>query len=175
MLKAYKSALWKQYLAEGILEARIADVGAPTEQARVRDYAKAARRVWVIDDGDHFATSLLVHFHLLARHVTPGGYYVVADTRLERTCRTAWLAVRARTPYCLKLLTREGGPARAVHYLRAHHPLFRCGAFKVDRSAEMWALTQHPGGWLRRSGVNCSYTYNSKHVGKHGGVASVGK
>lgn len=59
--------------------------------------------------------------------------------------------MRVRTPYCLKLLTYEGGPARAVHYLEQHHPLLTCGAFAVDRSSEMWALTQHPGGFLRRT------------------------
>ena len=58
--------------------------------------------------------------------------------------------MRFRSPYCLKLLTYEGGPARAVHYLEQHHSLLTGGAFAVDRTAERWALTQHPGGWLRR-------------------------
>lgn len=162
--KGYQSALWKHFVADGTIEARIADVTAPSEQALIAGYAAQAHRmgesVWVLDDGDHFATPLLVHFHLFARHVTPGsGYYIIADTRLERTCRAAWLAMRHRTPYCLKILTREGGPARAVHYLEHHHPLLACGAFTVDRTAEMWALTQHPGGWLRRAaggaGASC--------------------
>lgn len=155
MLKGYKSRVWAQLVANGSLEARIADVSSAIEQARVARYAAAATgSVWIFDDGDHFTTPLLVHFHLLARHVTPGGYYLVADTRLERTCRSAWLAVRIRTDYCLKVLTLEGGPGRAVHYLQKHHPQFKSNGvaseFQIDRTPERWLLTQHPGGWIRR-------------------------
>ena len=154
MWKGYRSALWKQYIEEGLLEARIADVSTAAEQAYVARRVAAARTVWVFDDGDHFATPLLVHFHLLARHVSPGGYYLIADTRLERTCRSAWFAMRSRTEYCLKILSLEGGPGRAVHYLQRQSPMLVAGVFAVDRTPERYVLTQHPGGWLRRANTS---------------------
>ena len=152
---------------------RKADVSSPAELALLSARVAASTRVWVIDDGDHFATPLLIHFHLLASLVTPGGFYIIADTRLERTCRSAWLAIRSRTTYCLRILTKEGGPARAVHYLRRHHPYFACERgeqpacmanatpmFAVDRSVERWVLTQHPGGWFRRRTNYVDHNYH---------------
>ena len=126
--------------------ARFADISTPEEQATVRRFVTEAAGggIWVIDDGDHFSTPLLVHFHLFARYVTPNGYYVVADTRLERTCRLAFKN-HIRTRYCSMILHGEGGPGRAVHYLRRHNPLLLSGRLFVDRHAERWILTQHPG------------------------------
>ena len=88
--KGYKSPLWLAYVKEGSIVPRTADVTAPAELERIDAMARAAvqgtstardaqRRggVWVFDDGDHTTTPLLVHFHLLARHVSPGGLYIV--------------------------------------------------------------------------------------------------
>ena len=149
--KGYRSPLWKELSRQGTLEARVADVTSPPELARIAKYAADARSVWIFDDGDHFATPLLVHFHLLSRHVSPGGYYLIADTRLERTCRSAWMALRVRTEYCLKILTMEGGPARALHYLRNHHPSLvgtaRAPARHADGDADSHDLVPAgPGG-----------------------------
>ena len=45
---------------------------------------------------------------------------------------------------------------RAVRYLQGESAAFQ-QAFYVDRSAERWAFTQHPGGFLRkRCHVDCS-------------------
>ena len=141
-----KSKLWRNLTAEGTIVARTADIGTAEEQATVRRFVAEAAGggVWVIDDGDHFSTPLLVHFHLLARYVTANGYYVVADTRLDRTCRSA-MRRHVGTRYCSMILHAEGGPGRAVHYLQRHHPLLLSGRFTVDRQAERWILTQHPG------------------------------
>jgi cephalosporin hydroxylase len=147
--KGYKSPLWQAYTREGSLVARVADVSAPAELALIASYVRAAKRVWVIDDGDHTTTPLLVHFHLLAKHVSRGGYYIVADTRLERTCLAGW-RLGYRTPYCRDILVTTGGPARAVRYLQSDSEVYRELGFEVDRSAERWGLTQHPGGFLRR-------------------------
>ena len=146
--KGYKSALWAQHARDGVLVARTADVTKPSELALIRSYAQRAKVVWVIDDGDHLTTPLLVHFHLLASHVTPGGYYVIADTRLERTCQAA-AKIRYFLPYCGQILGRDGGPARAVAFLQNQSTIFR-DRFEVDRSPERWVFTQHPGGFLRR-------------------------
>lgn len=124
MLKAYKSPLFRQYLREGLIEARQADVAKPAELARIARYAANASRVWVIDargqpgpnaapvcvvhaashcrcvpasaqDGDHFATPLLVHFHLLARFVTPGGASAWTERGRAERARTHILRVNA--------------------------------------------------------------------------------
>ena len=86
--KAYQSERWARYQREGTIVERIADVSSPAERALARAYAENASVVWVIDDGDHFAPVILVHFDFLAALVKPAGrgYYIVADTRLERAC-----------------------------------------------------------------------------------------
>lgn len=121
----------------------------------MRKLAAKASSVMVIDDGDHFATPLIVHFELLSHLVTRGSYYLIQDTRLDRTCR-AQLAYddhlkRATESweYCRKVVGKEGGPARAVRYLQCASPLYQ-GSFLPDRSMEGAVFTQHPGGWLKR-------------------------
>lgn len=146
--KGYKSLIWAQHVRDGFLVPRTADVTAPSELALIASYAARAKVVWIIDDGDHLTTPLLVHFHLLAHHVTPGGYYLIADTRLERTCKAAF-KIRYYLPYCAHIRGKEGGPARAVTFLQNESALFR-DLFEVDRTPERWVFTQHPGGWLRR-------------------------
>ena len=149
--KGYRSDLWKRHVQEGRIIPRIADVASLAEQSAVRQYVANASRVWVVDDGDHFTTPLLVHFHLLARHVSPGGFYLIADTRLEQTCAAHKHFMGGHIPwgYCRNLLGPLGGPSRAVTYLQHESAFFR-DHFAVDRSAERWIFTQHPGGWLRR-------------------------
>lgn len=149
--KGYRSALWKRHEQEGRIVHRIADIASTSEQLAVRSYASNASNVWVIDDGNHFATPLLVHFHLFARFVSPGGLYLIADTRLERTCMAHKQFRGGHIPwgYCKNLLGPHGGPSRALKYLEVESPFFQ-NNFVVDRSPERWIFTQHPGGWLRR-------------------------
>jgi cephalosporin hydroxylase len=147
--KGYKSILWRDYERSGLIVPRVADVTSSTELAFIAEHVGASQKgVWVVDDGDHFTTPILVHFRLLARHVTPGQYYIIADTRLERTCANAF-QFGYRTTYCYEILTKKGGPARAVAYLQNESTFFRAH-FEVDRTPERWVFTQHPGGWLRR-------------------------
>ena len=176
--KGYKSPLWLAYVKEGSIMPRTGDVSAPSELALIDQMARAAVSttaarfstsaptqslpgrggVWVFDDGDHTTTPLLVHFHLLARHVSAGGLYIVADTRLEYTC-LAGKRVRYNTAYCRDIRGSIGGPARAVKYLQKESAIFRDLGFEVDRSVERYTLTQHPGGFLRRracSGASCN-------------------
>ena len=149
--KGYRQPAYKRFVAEGSLVPRVADVTAPAELALARAYAKNATRVMVIDDGDHTTTPLLVHFHHLARLVSPGSYYLVQDTRLDRNCRAARDIVRKGVwTYCWQILGADGGPGRAVHVLENEVELFRSLGFRADRSAERYVYTQHPGGWLRR-------------------------
>ena len=159
--RGFDSAVWARLVHDGILESRVADITAPRERAYVRSMAAAAARVLIIDDGDHFATPLIVHFVLFADLVSPGSYYLIQDTRLDRTCRQQLAALKARNlsrsawEYCRKIVGDEGGPARAVRYLGCVSPRFRTH-FRVDRSKEPWVFTQHPAGWLRRLGVGTS-------------------
>ena len=171
--KGYKSELWSTHVREGRIVPRIADVSSAEEQALIGRYASNASTVWVIDDGDHFATPLLVHFHLMAHLVTPGGYYLIADTRLEQTCAAQRFVRGGHIPwgYCRNLLGPMGGPARAVHYLEWESAFFRAN-FAVDRSPERWVFTQHPGGWLRRKQhsalgpCHSAFSFRKRHVGR---------
>lgn len=154
--RAHDSKLWRTLQHEGILETRLADVTAPDELAYIEKLASKAQSVLVIDDGDHTATPLIVHFELLSRFVTPGSYYLVQDTRLDRTCR-AQIALnrdmkpqRRSWPYCNQIAGAKGGPARAVRYLQCASPSFSALNFAPDVSREPWVFTQHPGGWLKR-------------------------
>ena len=147
--KGYRSALWQRHLKEGRIVHRIADIASTHEQLVVGSYVSNASNVWVIDDGDHFATPLLVHFHLFARFVSPGGLYLLADTRLERSCMARNRKGLGSYTYCTDLLGSYGGPARALKYLEVESPFFQ-NNFVVDRTPERWVFTQHPGGWLRR-------------------------
>ena len=148
--KGYQSKLWSRHVTDGVLVPRVADVTSPQELAFLANISSRAETVWIVDDGDHTTTPLLVHFHLLARHVTPGAYYIIADTRLDRMCK------RGTSSYCRGIVGHTGGPARAVRYLQGESAAFQ-QAFYVDRSAERWAFTQHPGGFLRkRCHVDCS-------------------
>ena len=146
------SALWQQLHREGWLSSRIANVASPTELELIYARAAAAQTTLIIDDGDHTATPLIVHFELLAHLVTPGSYYLVQDTRLDRTCdeQVAHVGEKAKAwAYCNQILGPDGGPARAVQYLSCESAGFR-RAFAIDRSMERYIFTQHPGGWLRR-------------------------
>jgi cephalosporin hydroxylase len=151
-----RGAAWRRLLADGIVEPHIADVTSAEELSRLAAYASVAGTVIVIDDGDHFATPLALHFELLAHLVKPvGSFYMVQDTRLDRVCQ-AGQQLQSRLvggvrglPYCRKVSGAFGGPARAVRYLQCESDAFQA-AFEVDRSQERWILTQHPGGWLRR-------------------------
>lgn len=161
--KGYKSLAWSQHVKDGALVPRIADVTRKSELELIASYARRASVVWIFDDGDHTTTPLLVHFHLLARYVTPGGYYLIADTRLERTCAAAF-RLRYYLPYCTGIRGREGGPARAVAFLQNQSTYFQ-QHFAVDRSPERWVFTQHPGGWLRRK---CSSAGCPEAISGHG-------
>eukprot|EP00965_Chrysotila_dentata_P215132 6188585-Pleurochrysis_carterae.AAC.4 len=151
----YKSSMWRDLVANGFLEPRIANVTAPSELRLIAAAASAAKTVMIIDDGDHFATPLILHFELLARFVTPGSVYLVQDTRLDRMCLAQkQYGKRGMWRYCAEILQGEGGPARAVRYLQCESASFRRLGFSVDRSLEKWIFTQHPGGFLRRANNN---------------------
>ena len=86
--RGFDSPVWAALVRDGLVESRVADVTSAREIAYLRSQARATpHAVVVIDDGDHFATPLIVHFVLLSELVTPGSYYLVQDTRLDRTCR----------------------------------------------------------------------------------------
>jgi cephalosporin hydroxylase len=171
--KGYKSLRWADAVKAGAIVPRVNEVSRPAELALVADHVRKARVVWVIDDGDHTTTPLLVHFHLLSRHVTPGGYYVIADTRLERTCKAA-RSIKYIVQYCQDLRGRQGGPARAVALLQNESALFR-GLFDADRSAERWVFTNHPGGWLRRRCEPQSASLKASRARCPGAVAPSGQ
>jgi cephalosporin hydroxylase len=145
---------WREAVAAGRLIPRVADVTAPVELELISRYAANASTVLIIDDGDHFTTPLLLHFELLSRHVTPGSYYLVQDTRLDRTCEMQ-IGLNERNwsrnwQYCMQITGGEGGPARASRFLLKHSRAFYAGGFRVDRSREAWGYSAHPAGWLHR-------------------------
>lgn len=112
------------------------------------------RLTGVCSSASHGASLCEVHPATLTQ-VTKGSYYLIQDTRLDRTCyaQKHWNHQRG-TPqgtwsYCHNILGTEGGPARAVRYLECRSPTFRA-AFEVDRAREEWIFTQHPRGYLRR-------------------------
>ena len=79
------------------------------------------------------------------------GRHLVEDTRLDADCAASILTMPPGSVYWYcRRLQAEGGPARAVANLTAT-PAFRA-AWRQDRSVEKWAITQHPGGYLRRKG-----------------------
>ena len=172
--RAHDSQLWRTLKNEGVLEPRLADVTSPAELAYIEQLASRAQTVLVIDDGDHTATPLIVHFELLSRFVTPGSYYLVQDTRLDRTCRAQLALDKSFTParpswdYCKKIIGSAGGPARAVRYLQCASPSFAALNFSVDATREPYVFTQHPGGWLKRAGQSAEQQPSAgvRHVAK---------
>jgi len=128
-------------------------VTAPEELAHIELLSRNAETVLVIDDGDHHATPLVLHFELLAKFVTPGSVYLIQDTRLDRTC-LAQRELRQRPwAYCADILGSKGGPARAVRYLQCESSSYKRLQFSIDYSLEKWVYSQHPGGYLRRAPV----------------------
>ena len=151
---ARKTKRWREYVDRGLIVPRVADVTAEAERRFVHERMHGAAVVMVIDDGNHFTTPLLVHFHMFADYVTSGSYYLLQDTRLERTCRSQKAMQKQRNitmwQYCSEILGSEGGPARAVRYLECESGQFQ-RHFVVDRSPEGHVYTGHPGGWLLRT------------------------
>eukprot|EP00439_Symbiodinium_sp_Y106_P071141 s108_g12.t1 len=120
----------------------------------VAEYAARAQRVLVLDDASHFKEDVIRNFELLAPFVTPGSFYVVSDTRLDRLCETV-----KRLGYPLANGFNPGekvqcdyyidnGPASAVAELFSSSTLAR-ERFIIDRQAESTILGATPGGWLR--------------------------
>ena len=109
--------------------------------------AAAAERVMVIDDASHKAKDVLHVFDTLSPLVTIGSYYLVQDTRLDVECAVAILRLPDPSPLCRALLL-HGGPATAVAKLSVQKSFQRM--WQQDRTAELWGITQHPGGYLRR-------------------------
>lgn len=63
------SAIWERLVTDGIVEPRVADITAPAEIEYVRQLARSVNSsgpVLFIDDGDHLATPLIVHFLLFS-------------------------------------------------------------------------------------------------------------
>ena len=151
--QCYGSPLWSELQASGNLRPIWSDVSNASVLSELRSEAARAApgAVMVVDDASHSALPTIEHFWALEGLVTPGSYYLVEDTRLDADCAASILTMPPGSVYwyCRRLQV-EGGPARAVANLTAT-PTFR-SAWRQDRSVEKWAITQHPGGYLRRKG-----------------------
>lgn len=128
-------------------------VGTPDHRVVLERVAQAVAEsggggVFVIDDGDHLARPLLDHFAALSKFVSPGGYYVVQDTRLDTDCAYTMLTTRLAPGHWCRLVLTEGGAAAAVATLLRSHDFQQ--EWVQDRAAEKWTISQHPGGYLRR-------------------------
>ena len=142
-----QSPFWKRLLLAGTVQAFGVDPGHVKARRVITKEVARAKKVLVIDDGDHLAAPLIAHFEQLAPLVSPGSYYVIQDTRLDSDCAYSVLVSRNPWAYCRTILL-DGGPAAAVLNISAG-PRFR-SEWEQDRHAEKWVITQHPGGYLRR-------------------------
>ena len=127
-------------------------VGQPDSPALVnrlaKEVASAGGAVFVCDDSDHLAGPVLAHFAALSRFVSPGGFYIVQDTRLDADCAYAMITSRLATDHWCRSVLRNGGAAAAVANITRSPSFAR--DWVQDRSVEKWVVTQHPGGYLRR-------------------------
>ncbi|CAE6968250.1 unnamed protein product [Symbiodinium natans] len=131
----------------------------------VADFAARAQRVFILDDASHFKEDVIRNFEMLAAFVTPGSFYVVSDTRLERLCETV-----KRLGYPLANGFNPGekvqcdyyidnGPFSAVAELFSSSELAR-KRFFIDRKAEGMILGATPSGWLRAIAEWCLLSHN---------------
>ena len=145
-----QSPFWSSLKASGNLVHLVGDPATPKNLRRLSEAAANANRVLIVDDGDHNAEPLVRHFHALSGLVTPGSYYLVQDPRLDYDCAYTILTRKSIWPYCRKIVL-YGGPSGAVANITASPGFDR--DWVQDRSVERWAVTQHPGGYLRRRGA----------------------
>jgi cephalosporin hydroxylase len=158
-INAFAHPLWAKYEAEGRLEAHILPLDTPGGRDRMRDmvrpHASSASAVFITEDSAHERTMVINNFLALHEFVTVGSYYLIQDTRLDRDCEDARLTKtpdyrnykKPHKPYCRWYI--NNGPAAAMRILRSHEA-FRAN-FLIDRSVEKYILTQHPGGWCKRT------------------------
>ena len=138
---------WKELQASGNLKVVRDSVLSERWLAALREKAASARGVFVIDDANHIMSDNLMMWEGLSSLVSPGSYYLVQDTRLDTDC--AYAVLVGRGGWCGQTW-RKGGPARAVAAIVTNETFAR--DWVQDRAVETWAITQHPGGYMRRRG-----------------------
>ena len=138
---------WKELQASGNLKVVRDSVLSAKWLAALREKAASARGVFVIDDANHIMSDNLMMWEGLSSLVSPGSYYLVQDTRLDTDC--AYAVLVGRGGWCGQTW-RKGGPARAVAAIVTNETFAR--DWVQDRAVETWAITQHPGGYMRRRG-----------------------
>jgi cephalosporin hydroxylase len=92
--------------------------------------AIVGKRVMVILDSDHHKQTVLDELREYAPMVSPGCYLIVEDTVFGREIHEDH---------------KDDGPADALDEWLPDHP-----EFQVDRSRELYGVSDHPGGWLLR-------------------------
>lgn len=98
--------------------------------SQVLETADQFNRIMVILDLDHTKKHVLMELEIYAPLVTVGCYLIVEDTCIAQTC-------------CFDF---GPGPHEALGEWLPSHP-----EFVVDHYRERWGLTQHPGGYLRKT------------------------
>ena len=107
--------------------------GSSTDPAVIAEVKRrvAGKRVLVVLDSLHLAPHVAAEIAAYSALVSPGSYLIVEDTALDYYSRIpGWQ-----------------GPNRAVTDFLATDA---GNDFEVDRSREVFVITLHPGGWLRR-------------------------
>lgn len=144
---------WSQLQASGNLQPIIGSALDSTLHEKLVEEARKASAVVVVDDGAHVKDVNVRHWHALSPLVTMDSYYIVQDTRLDSDC--AYATLIGKGSWC-KEVRLKGGPALAVAAI-VGNASFR-DEWMQDRSVEEWGVTQHPGGYLRRTQVRSAPT-----------------
>ena len=119
--RAADSPLWRSGAVEFIH-------GTPSSAnvvAQVRDAIGAAAPVMVIEDSNHGVGEVLANLRAYAGLVSPGQFFVVQDTKIDRIAKA--------------------GPAAAVRAFLAED-----STFEIDRRPEYFVYSQHSGGFRRK-------------------------
>ena len=157
--------LWAKYTASGAIErfvlGKTGKFKDPIQEtaAIIKRFAAKAKVVFINDDSGHTAHHVKKAFKSFHRFVTPGSFLVFQDTRMDRVCEVAQrhrsYSAQHRLPAgwfgavkCDGLNNK--GPAAGLRQLSEEGDLTRAG-FVVDRSVERYSLTQHPGGYLKKT------------------------
>lgn len=153
--QGFGSAWWAPLQASGNLLPIIGEATSEAHLAMLRAAAADAQHVgrggvFVIDDASHVAPPTVDRFRALSPLVTRGSYYLIEDTRLDSDCALSFLTMPPGSVYWYcRRIQKLGGPAVAVANI-TRSASFRQG-WTQDRAVERWVITQHPGGYLRRT------------------------
>ncbi|PSC69306.1 cephalosporin hydroxylase [Micractinium conductrix] len=118
----WDNPLWKQFVTFVHGSSTNASVVAKAKQATVN-----AERVLVLLDSSRAADDVAAEAELYCPLATPGSYCIVQGTKLGR-------------------LSSDNPFAGVQHFLLKHPD------FSIDRSRELYLLTDHPRGYLKRNG-----------------------